>query len=146
MSLQKDLGPDQLRKLRPKVCLQARGRLAELAQPGSELSGNLATAACLSFEDGEVSPQEFLTVFEAIKQCLELSDESDPKQRVNQAVAEAFELTASLLNKKVNKTIVDWIGEWLPFIDSDENVNTFMDHLSSVAKQYSLVMSLKHGG
>ena len=126
------------------IC-KTSGRLDEVAKPGSDLAGNLATAACLTFEDAEVSPQEFLTVYEAIKQCLDLSNENDPGQRMEQAISEALEVSASLLDKKINKAIVDWIGEWLPFVATEAGETAFMEHLSSVAKQYSLVMSLKHG-
>jgi hypothetical protein len=145
MSLEKDLDPAQLRKLRPGTYLATPGRIDQVAETGSEAAGILTTAASLTFEDANVSPEEFLTVYEAIHQCLELSDEENPAQRVQQAVAEALQVTASLLDKPINEAIVAWISEWTAFVDSETALTAFMQHLSSVAQQYSLMVGLKHG-
>ncbi len=135
---------DELRKLRPSAYLQNHGGFGDPEQSRDGALGNLITAACLTFEDAEVAPQELLTVYEAIKQCLELADGS-PIEKINQAVEEGLEITASLLQKKINPAIVAWIRECLPFAKSEEGIAAFVQHLSSLVQQYSLVMSLKHG-
>jgi hypothetical protein len=145
MSGENELDPKQLRRLRPSVCLKAPGLLDKLAEPGSDFAGKFASAACLTFEDAEVSPEEFLTVYEAIKQCLELADNENPAERFQQAVNEGLEVSASLLDKEINRAIIDWIQEWVPFVDSEAGIAVFMEHVNSVAAQYALVMSLKHG-
>lgn len=135
---------DELRLLRPGKFFKDRGGFGDAEQSRDGSLGNLATSACLTFEEAEVAPQELLTVYEAIKQCLELAD-GPPAERIRQAVEEAFEITASLLGKKVNSAIVAWIGDCLPFVTTEESIAAFKQHLSSLVQQYTLVMGLKHG-
>ena len=145
MSEDISLARDEMQQLRPAIHLQGRGCLDEAGEPRGDLAGNFATAACFTFEDAELAPQELLTVYEAIKQCLELNDATDPAQRIQLAIDEAFEVASGLLGKDVNGAIVDWVQEWIPFITNEKAITAFMQHLSSVSQQYSLVMGLKHG-
>jgi hypothetical protein len=139
------LTKEDLRKLRPSTFFKKHGGFGDPEQSRDGALGNLVTGACLTFEDAEVAPQELLTVYEAIKQCLEMTDAADPGQKLRQAVDEAFDITATVLGKDVNGAIVDWIRECLPFVKTEEDIAAFLQHLSSLVQQYSLVMSLKHG-
>jgi hypothetical protein len=145
MSDKTELDPKQLRQLRPSVCLKTPEFFEKFTTTGSEAAGKFATAACLTFEDAEVSPEEFLTVYEAIKQCLELADNENPGEKFQHAVSEGFDVSASLLDKEINPAIINWIQEWVSHVDSEADIDVFMEHLNSVATQYALVMSLKHG-
>jgi hypothetical protein len=137
------MGRDEIRQLRPQVFLQDGGCLTADGEPRDDLSGNFATAACITFEDAEAAPQEFLTVYEAIRQCWELAGGNDPAGQLPQVVDEGFELTSGLLGKEVNPAIAAWVREWLPFVQNEQGVQAMLQHLSSVAQQYALVMSLK---
>lgn len=141
---QSERGPDDLRKLRPQVYLQAGGCLDEAGQPRQDLAGDFATAACLAYEDGQTSPQELSVVYEAIRQCLEMADQdSTPSERFQQTVNEAFELTTGMLRKEVNPAIAAWVREWIPFVDSEAAIEAFLQHLNSVSQQYSLIIGIK---
>ena len=144
MSDATQIGRDELMRLRPSVYLQQRGCLDENGEPREDLAGNFATAASVTFENADLSPQELLTVYEAIKQVLDIVDVSDAKKRMQQAVDEALQITADLLGKDINPALVDWIREWLPFIDSEKCIAAFMRHMSAVVQQYTFVMSLKY--
>jgi hypothetical protein len=139
-----ELGRSQLKQLRPSVYLDDHG-FDQAHETGSESAGNFATAACITLEDAEASPQEFLTVYEAIKQCLALAANAKPNEKLREAIEEATSLTEGLLMKKLNYAITAWIQECLPFVNTENGISAFMDHLRMVAEQYSLVMSLKHG-
>jgi hypothetical protein len=138
-----ELGRKELKQLRPNVFLPKHG-FDQAQEAGSESAGNFATAACIALEDAEASPQEFLTIYEAIKQCLELNDSPDASTKLHQAVEEATSLTEGLLVKKLNYAITAWIQECLPFVKTENGITAFMEHLRMVAEQYSLTMSLKH--
>lgn len=136
---------EQLLKLRPSAILKRHGCVDDKGKPRVELRGDLVTAACLVFEDAQLAPQELLTVYEAIKQCLKVADADNPAKKFQQAANEAFQLTASLLQKEVNAAILDWVREWSQFMDSDACIAAFMSHLSAVVQQYTVTMSLKYG-
>jgi hypothetical protein len=142
---QAEIGREQLLKLRPSAILKRHGCVDDKGKPRVELRGDLVTATCIAFEDGQVAPQELLTVYEAIKQCLKVADADSPAKKFQQATNEAFEVTASLLQKDVNAAIVGWVREWPPFIDSDASIAAFMSHMSAVVQQYTVTMSLKYG-
>jgi hypothetical protein len=145
MPAEKQLGREELLRLRPRVYLQDREWVDKSGQPRADLAGNFATAACITFEDAELAPQELLTVYEAIKQCLELAATEDPAVKLQQAVDEAFELSSDLLGKEVNPAIVDWVREWIPFVQDENGTTAFQRHLTSVVQQYSLIIRFKHG-
>jgi hypothetical protein len=144
MSEATQIGPDELLRLRPSNFLAERGCLDAAGNPREDLSGNFATAASTTFESAELSPQELQTIYEAIKQCLEIVDDPDRKVKLQQAVDEAFTISADLLGKKINPALVAWIREWIPFIHSEACIAAFMRHLSAVVQQYTLIISLKH--
>jgi hypothetical protein len=139
------IGRDALLRLRPSAYLRGRGCLNDAGEPRDDLAGNFASAACSTFEDAELAPQELLTVYEAIKQCLKIGDAKDAVQRFRQAVDEAFDVTADLLNKNINPVIIDWVREWVPFIHSAKCIAAFLKHMSAVVQQYTLMMRIKHG-
>lgn len=139
----KSLGRDELKALRPATYLTPRGGFDQIKEP-RELAGNFATAACLTFEDAEVSPQELMTVYEAIKQCLAISTEDNPADSLRQSVKEAIDVAGSLLAKPIHAAIVAWIRECLPQVQTASGVAAFMQHLTSVVEQYALVVSVKH--
>lgn len=138
-----DLGRTQLKQLRPGIYLPSHG-FDQAQEAGNESAGNFATAACISLEDAEASPQELLTVYDAIKQCLALTENKNANQRLRQAVEEATSLSEGLLVKKLNYAISAWVNECLPFVKTENGIKTFMEHLRTVAEQYSLTMSLKY--
>ena len=146
MSEVNSLGRNELKQLRPDAYLAETG-FDDGHNPGSERAGNFVTAACITLEDGGAPPQEFLTIYEAIKQCLELAaDHSDPQERLRIATEEAIEVTESLLQKKLTPAVKAWVEECLPHVHTEEGIETFLDYLQAVAEQYSVTMSLKHGG
>lgn len=134
---------DELAQLRPLTHLRGYGCLDESGEPRKDLTGTFATAACITFENGELAPQELATVYEAIKQCLEASNEKDPAERFRQAVDHALDVCAELLNKEINDSLVDWIYEWFPLIESATCIDAFLKHMNAVVKQYAVVMGLK---
>ncbi len=138
-----ELGRAQLKQLRPSTYLPTHS-FDQAVELGNESAGNFATAACIALEDAEASPQEFLTIYEAIKQCLEFTEGGDANQRLRQAVEEATSLTEGLLVKKLNYAISAWINECLPFVKTEAGIKAFMEHLRVVAEQYALTMSLKY--
>ena len=139
----KQLGRDELKQLRPGVHLKPRGGFDGVNQP-RDLAGNFATAACSAFEYAEVAPQELLTVYEALKQCLAISDEKNAAAKVVRSTKEALEVAGSLLSKKINRAIVDWLRECLPLVQTDQGIAAFLQHMTSVVQQYSLIVGAKH--
>lgn len=142
MSEIKQLSRDELKRLRPATYLQPRGGFDNV-RDARELAGNFATAACMALEDAEASPQELLTVYEAIKQCLALSVEANPAKKIRQSVTEALGVASSLLDKEVNRGIAAWIRECVPLVQTDSGVEAFLQHLTSVVEQYALIVSVK---
>lgn len=145
MSDEVETGTEELRKLRPSSFLQGEGCLDAAGNPRADLAGNFATAACLAFEDGEAAPQELATVYEAIKQCLELASDGDDlsTEEFSAVVDEAFELTSGMLGKEINPAIAAWVGEWTPYVDSPAGAKAFLSHMDSVVQQYTLIIGLK---
>ena len=143
MSNANQLGRDELKQLRPSAHLQPLGGFDNANHP-RDLAGNFATAACIAFEDAEVAPQELLTVYEALKQCLALSDEKNAAAKVVRSTKEALEVAGSLLCKQVNRAVVDWIRECLPLVKTEQGIAAFIQHLTSVVQQYSLIVGAKH--
>ncbi|MDC0935935.1 hypothetical protein OAS39_06590 [Pirellulales bacterium] len=143
MSEANQMGRDELKQIRPNVHLQPLGGFDNVAQP-RDLAGNFATAACMTFEDAEVAPQELLTVYESIKQCLAMSDENVASEKLRQCADQAFDVAGSLLNKTVNKAIIAWVQECLPLVKTEKGISAFTQHLTSVVQQYSIIVSVKH--
>jgi hypothetical protein len=139
------IGREALLELRPSAYLRGRGCLDEAGEPRGDLGGNFTSAASSTFEEAELAPQELLTFYEAIKQCLKIGDAKNASERFRQALDEAFDITADLLGKDINPAIIDWVREWVPFIHSAKCVIAFMRHMNAVVQQYTLTMRIKHG-
>jgi hypothetical protein len=135
---------EQLEQLRPLTHLRGYGCLDDNGEIREDLAGNFATAACIVFEKAELAPQELLTVCEAIKQCLAIVEEDNPARRLEEAVDQALDVAAHLLNKEINDALVDWIYEWFPLIESDRCIDAFMHHLNATTTQYAVIIGLKN--
>lgn len=133
----------ELEKIRPLTYLQGYGLLDEEGLPREDLAGVLASAACVQLEKAQASPQELLTVYEAIRQMLPVTRAPTAYERFGKTVDDAFDVTVSLLQKDVNDGIAAWIQEWQPFMESDASLQAFLSHLQSVTSLYSLVVGKK---
>lgn len=141
----RNITPDELVELRPLRFLRGQGPTNDEGKPRDDLTGLFASAACTTFERAELSPQELATTYEAVKQCLGISDEPKPGPRFRKGVDHALDVCAELLAKEPNDALVDWIYEWFPLVESDAGIEAFHKHMNAVVTQYALIQSLKAG-
>lgn len=133
---------EEMKNMRPLSYLRGLGCLDETGVPRDDLAGVLCAAAVMQFEAGEVAPQELMTLFEAIKQCLAIQSGTAFEQ-FQEGIDQAMDITADLLNKEINGTLYGWIMEWQPFMESPPCLDAFIGHLVSVVTTYGLVMAMK---
>lgn len=143
-SAEAQLTRDRLADMRPLNFMRGQGPTTDEGKPRTDLGGAFASAACVTFEQGELAPQELGTTYEAIKQCLQISEVKDPGARFRAAVDHALDVIGELLQKEPNDELVDWIYDWFPLIDSDAAIEGFHQHMRAVVTQYTVIAGLKY--
>lgn len=145
MSEETMISAQALMEVRPLTHLRGLGCLDEAGQPREDLTGVLSAAACRQFEAAEVAPQEVATLYEAVRQCLDLED-GTAFERFQHGVDHAMDVTAELLDQDIHHTLYYWVMEWQPFMVSDPCLEAFLGHLQSVVATYGWILAMKERG
>jgi hypothetical protein len=133
--------PDPI--LRPAAFLSARPLTLPDGRPNPAVNGKLCPAALRVFEKDELAPQELETFVEALRQLLPTHENGTPAERFAAATEEALELVARVLNKEPNRALERWAKEFIPFINSDADLNAALSHFQNTLALYTVVINLK---
>lgn len=139
----REISTAELQRLTPKEYLK-KGYCGAAGRPDPKLLGIYAAAACAQLEASQTSPQELAGTFEALRQALPWHKEADPHERMRNAVDEALELASSMYNQPNNPGIVRWLDECVDAIRTQADSDAFLAHLTSVVRQYSLIVAMRN--
>ncbi len=133
---------DDLLALTPAVYLQ-HGYRDERGVPLPDLTGLYATAAATQLEAAEASPDEVEATFEAFRQALPLY-EGAASERFAGAVGEGFEIVRMMMHGQDNNPgIARWLAACGAALQTEEDLQAFVEHFQAVARQYVLIQVLK---
>jgi hypothetical protein len=132
---------EELLALTPAKYL-AKGFVDGRGRPKPELQSEYATAAATQLLAGQLSPQELVFTFEALRQSLPLHSGAPPK-RIKAALDEALETVRGLIRQPNNPALDKWINACAAAVKKPADIDAFLAHLQAVLRLYSVfVVSL----
>jgi len=103
-----------------------------------------AFAAALQFQHANVPVQELAATYEALAQLMPLT-EGSPTRRLREAVEEALDLVARMLNIANSEAIEDWIIACAEHIHTQADLDAFLAHFQAVMRHYGALAAVTEG-
>ena len=107
-----------------------------------EIIGEYATAACTQLLAAECSPQELSLTVEAIVQVLPLQDQPTVPLRLADALEEALLVVSRAIQQGNNEGMVEWLIGCASAVQTEDDLQGFLQHMQVVNRQYALVAAL----
>ena len=118
-----------------------RGADGALRKP---LTGLAAFGVALRLQRGEVPPDWPGAVLEALRQFLP-ETEGPVEERLALGLEEALNLVESMVDQASPDELDDWLAECAAHVQSDADLQSFLEHFQAVVRQYAALIAASTG-